>query len=76
MQLLVLMLVIFVVFVSINTIYRQYKRRKNESAEFESRFKYERRLGSDKDVKNVADNRRVDYREPLSKKDDYADWGD
>jgi len=76
-------IIFFVAFISISTVVRQHKRRKkdnnpSESAlHFKSRLtKPERRIKPEVNDYVTKYNSQVDYREPVSKKeDDYADWG-
>ena len=78
----ILIIIIVVFAIGISTIYRQYKRWKGENNKTPDQYK--RRLntdGANRRIKSEIDNyitkhnSKVDYREPVTKKDDYADWG-
>jgi len=75
-------IIFFVAFISISTVVRQNKRRKKDAKpsdpvlQFKSRLtKPERRIKPDVNDYVTKYNSQVDYREPVTNKDDYADWG-
>ena len=75
-------IIFFVAFISISTVVRQHKRRKKDNKPSEPVFQFnsrltkpERRIKPEVNDYVTKYNSQVDYREPVGKKDDYADWG-